>query len=68
MLSSTASTTEELEKAAKLAHDLEKEERRRRFFEIKMAKEKAQRHLETLAKKKKEKEDEVSSCDDIGPA
>lgn len=52
-------TTEELEKAAKLADALGKDERRRRFLEVKLAREKAQRHLETLVKKKREKEDEV---------
>lgn len=57
-VSSTA-TAEKLEKTAKLAEGLDKEERRRRFLELKLAKEKAQRHLESLVKKKKEKEDEV---------
>lgn len=67
MLSPVATTSEELEKAAKLAQELDREERRRRSFEVKLAREKAQRHLEALAKKKKEKEDEVSLCNGIGP-
>lgn len=46
------------EEAAKLA-SLEREERRRRFFEVKMATEKAQRHLDSLKMKKKKKEEEV---------
>lgn len=36
-----------------------KEERRKRFFELKAAKEKAQRHLESLTAKKRGKEEEV---------
>lgn len=52
-------TSEEIEKAAKVADGVDKEERRRRFLEIKLAKEKAQRHLESLVQKKREKEDEV---------
>lgn len=59
LLSSTI-TAEKLEKTAKMAEELAKEERRKRFLELKLAREKAQRHLESLVKKKKEKEDEVT--------
>ena len=58
---SPTATAEKLDKTAKLAEVLDKEERRRRFLEFKLAREKAQRHLESLVKKKKEREDEVSS-------
>lgn len=58
----STTTVEKLEKAAKLAEGLDNEERRRRFLELKLAKEKAQRHLESLVKKKKEKKDEVMFC------
>lgn len=57
-----APSAEELEKATKSGDDLGKEERRRRFLEVKLAREKAQRHLETLVKKKREKEDEVRNA------
>lgn len=57
----TGTRAEELEKTARAVEGLDKEERRRRFFEVKLAREKAQRHLESLVKKKKEKEDEVIS-------
>lgn len=59
LLAPSTTTAEMLEKAGKLAEGIDKEERRRRFLELKLAKEKAQRHLESLVKKKKEKEDEV---------
>lgn len=59
LLLSSTTTVEKLEKTAKMAEDMDKEERRRRFLELKLAREKAQRHLESLAKKNKEKEDEV---------
>ncbi|CAM9140398.1 unnamed protein product [Ectocarpus fasciculatus] len=58
----TGTSGEDLEKTAKAAEDLDKEERRRRFFEVKLAREKAQRHLESLVKKKKEKEDEEENA------
>ena len=48
------------EEAARLAV-LERGERRRRSLELKMAKEKAQKYLESLTLKKKEKDDEVHS-------
>lgn len=54
-----ATTAEGLEKVAQLEDALSKDERKRRFIEVKLAREKAQRHLETLVKKKREKEDEV---------
>lgn len=57
---SNITTSDEIEKAAKVAEGLDKEERRRRSFEIKLAREKAQRYLESLVRKKREKEDEVS--------
>lgn len=57
----TGTSAEELEMTAKAVEGFDKEERRRRFFEVKLAREKAQRHLESLVKKKKEKEDEVTS-------
>lgn len=50
---------EKLEKTTRLAQSLDKEDRRKRYLELKLAREKAQRHLESLVKKKKEKEDEV---------
>ena len=62
LLLSSTSSAEKLEKTAKLTEDLEKEERRRRVLELKLAREKAQRHLESLVKRKKEREDEVSSA------
>lgn len=44
--------------AARLAV-LDRGERRRRSLELKLAKEKAQKHLESLTLKKKERDDEV---------
>ncbi|CAM9539794.1 unnamed protein product [Ectocarpus sp. 12 AP-2014] len=58
----TGASAEELEKTAKAVEGLDKEERRRRFFEVKLAREKAQRHLESLVKKKKEKADEEENA------
>lgn len=59
LLLSSATTTENHEYTAKVEEGLEKEERRKRVLELKLAREKAQRHLESLVKKKKDKEDEV---------
>eukprot|EP00752_Nemacystus_decipiens_P007052 g6322.t2 len=62
LLSSSTTTAEPLEKTAQLAQVLDKEQRRRRFLELKLAREKAQQHLESLAKKKKEREDEEENA------
>ncbi|CAM9254394.1 unnamed protein product [Scytosiphon promiscuus] len=59
---SKLTTSEEIEKEARVAEGLEKEERRRRSSEIKLAREKAQRHLESLVQKKREKEDEEANA------
>lgn len=55
---SFSAAAEEKEEAARAAA-LEKDERRRRFIEVKMAREKAQLHLETLKSKKNKREEEV---------